>query len=112
MSLNLRKSFNLLRLQTLCNLLESNDGVNDVQDTWTRISSFFDHVGFVDEILAFEYQHLLEYTGICFFKWLPSITYREDNGIEARIGSDVCICYIALKLLFLLLVSIRNFSII
>ena len=65
MSSNLRKSFNLLRLETLCNLVESNDGdLKHVNDTWTRISSFFDHVGFVDEILAFEYQHLFEYTVI------------------------------------------------
>ena len=65
MSSNLRESFNLLRLETLCNLDESNDSdVNDVIDTWRRISSFFDHVGFVDESLAFEYQHLLEYIGI------------------------------------------------
>ena len=65
MSSNLKISFNLLRLETLCNLDESNDSdVNDVIDTWTRISSFFDHVGFVDESLAFDYPHLLEYTGI------------------------------------------------
>ena len=69
MSSNLRISFNLLRLETLCNLDESNDGdFNDMIDTWTRISSFFAHVGFVDESFAFEYQHLLEYTGIWYFK--------------------------------------------
>ena len=65
MSSNLIKSFNLLRLETLCNLDESNDGVNDVNDTWTRISSFFDHVGFVDEFLAFirVYWHLIFLSG-------------------------------------------------
>ena len=66
--ISLRAIFDRLQNDILTYLSESNDGdVNDVIDTWTRISSFFDHVGCVDEILAFECKHLLEYTGILFF---------------------------------------------